>query len=76
MSHDDLEVIRAASLKHGVGVFAKSLTPGEETSLEKVAVLRGECGRLRAAMRDALDQMQLGAHGYRILEQALRIEAP
>lgn len=54
---------------------SRTLTAGEERSLEKIAALRGECGRLRRAMRDALDQCHPGTSSHAILDQALAEDA-
>lgn len=49
----------------------RELTPGELTSLERIAILRGKCGRYRRAMRDAMDQLRPEEPAYQCLAAAL-----
>lgn len=49
----------------------RELTPGEEKSLERIALLRGRCGRYRSAIKDALEQATPGTVLYSVLENAL-----
>src|SRR5687767_3848741 len=70
------------------GPYVKNLTPGEETSLEKIALLRGHIGRLRGAIymaHDLLHRKSIRPEGFlseaekdvdAILMQALELEAP
>lgn len=51
--------------------FTRDLTAGEMTSLEKISALRALCGKYRAAIRDALDQLPDGTPARPILERAL-----
>lgn len=53
----------------------KDLTPGELTSLEKIAILRGKCGRYRRALRDLKDHCAPGSTAESIIERALREDA-
>lgn len=52
------------------------LTANEQTSLEKIAALRGFSGRMRAAMRDALALLRSDEPAAYRLRQALEEKAP
>jgi hypothetical protein len=49
----------------------KELSDNELSSLEKIAILRGKCGKYRRAMRDALDQLRPDEPAYKRLQEAL-----
>lgn len=53
----------------------KELTDNELKSLEKIAVLRGLCGRYRSVIRDAIDQLPEGSTVRSFLAKELEREA-
>lgn len=59
-----------------VDTVPKNISAGEQRSLEKVALYRGFVGRMRAAMRNAKDQLRPDEPAYKILAGALGEKAP
>lgn len=49
----------------------KELTANDMTNLEKIAILRGKCGKYRRAIRDAMDQLRPDEPAYKRLQSAL-----
>lgn len=66
----------AVSRPDAANTYPTELTDKEIASLVKIAVLRGECGRLRSAIRDAIDLLPDGFAARSLLERALVIPSP
>lgn len=70
------EPVRVQRLEPPTYSPARDLTSGEAVSLEKVAELRGFAGRMRRAIRDAMDQLRPEEPAYKILLAAMAELAP
>jgi hypothetical protein len=60
----------------GECLVPRELSAGEIASLEKVAQLRGFAGRMRSAIRDALDSLRPDEPAANVLRRALEEKAP